>query len=178
MTIRGNGWRVLAPPSIAIPKVLALFFTLTSVDMGSSSPGWQGECGEREKSSSYNLRTSFKHIYKTCFHEIAHPFITLQSAFLILILNCYKNLLNTQQTNSRFVNGLNLSPLDSWEKYVRFGCQKCHCSSYSITFCLLIGSGQALHQGFIRVFVRSYKHRLNIIDSGFTMIKIHNYFLI
>lgn len=39
VTILGNGWRVLAPPSMAMPKVLALFITLTSVEVGCSSPG-------------------------------------------------------------------------------------------------------------------------------------------
>lgn len=39
VTILGNGWRVLAPPSMAIPKVLALFITLTRVEVGSNSPG-------------------------------------------------------------------------------------------------------------------------------------------
>lgn len=41
VTMRGRGWRVLAPPSIAIPSVLALFGTRTRVDMGSSRPGCQ-----------------------------------------------------------------------------------------------------------------------------------------
>lgn len=40
VTIRGNGWRVLAPPSMAIPRVLALFATLTSVEVGSNRPGY------------------------------------------------------------------------------------------------------------------------------------------
>lgn len=39
VTIRGSGWRVLAPPSMAIPRVLAVFATLTSVAVGSKSPG-------------------------------------------------------------------------------------------------------------------------------------------
>lgn len=39
VTILGNGWRVLAPPSMAMPKVLALFITLTRVEVGSNSPG-------------------------------------------------------------------------------------------------------------------------------------------
>lgn len=49
VTILGNGWRVLAPPSMAMPKVLALFITLTSVEVGSSSPGWiqAGQRGAR-----------------------------------------------------------------------------------------------------------------------------------
>ncbi|TNN41915.1 hypothetical protein EYF80_047911 [Liparis tanakae] len=34
-----RGWRVLAPPSMAIPRVLALFATLTRVEVGSNSPG-------------------------------------------------------------------------------------------------------------------------------------------
>lgn len=39
VTIRGSGWRVLAPPSTAIPSVVALFATLTSVEVGSNRPG-------------------------------------------------------------------------------------------------------------------------------------------
>lgn len=40
VTMRGNGWRVLAPPSMAMPRVLALLATLTSVDVGSNRPGY------------------------------------------------------------------------------------------------------------------------------------------
>lgn len=39
VTIRGSGCRVLAPPSMAMPRVLALFGTLTRVEVGSNSPG-------------------------------------------------------------------------------------------------------------------------------------------
>lgn len=47
VTIRGSGWRVLAPPSMAMPKVAALFVTRTRVDVGSRSPGCGVEGRER-----------------------------------------------------------------------------------------------------------------------------------
>lgn len=37
VTMRGRGWRVLAPPSIAIPRVLAFFTTRTSVAVGAGT---------------------------------------------------------------------------------------------------------------------------------------------
>jgi len=39
VTMRGRGWRVFAPPSIAMPRVLALFATLTREEVGSNRPG-------------------------------------------------------------------------------------------------------------------------------------------
>lgn len=46
VTMRGNGWRVLAPPSMAMPRVLALLATLTSVDVGSNRPGYNRRNGK------------------------------------------------------------------------------------------------------------------------------------
>lgn len=37
VTIRGRGWRVLAPPSMAMPRVLAFFTTWTRVGAGGGS---------------------------------------------------------------------------------------------------------------------------------------------
>ncbi|KAJ3582896.1 hypothetical protein NHX12_000127 [Muraenolepis orangiensis] len=45
VTMRGRGWRVLAPPSMAMPSVAALLGTLTSWDVGSNRPGY----GKRER---------------------------------------------------------------------------------------------------------------------------------
>lgn len=47
VTILGRGWRVLAPPSMAMPRVAALFFTRTRVDVGSRSPGCMCEEGDQ-----------------------------------------------------------------------------------------------------------------------------------
>lgn len=55
VTIRGNGWRVLAPPSMAIPRVLALFATLTSVEVGSSRPGYVTEKVDKHKLKHKNI---------------------------------------------------------------------------------------------------------------------------
>lgn len=43
VTMRGSGCRVLAPPSMAMPKVGALLDTRIRHDVGSRSPG----CGDR-----------------------------------------------------------------------------------------------------------------------------------
>lgn len=51
VTIRGNGWRVLAPPSMAMPRVLALLGTRTRQDVGSKRPGcgqWRGGVRKRK----------------------------------------------------------------------------------------------------------------------------------
>lgn len=48
MTILGRGWRVLAPPSMAMPSVAALFLTRTRVDVGSRRPGCRWEKGGLE----------------------------------------------------------------------------------------------------------------------------------
>lgn len=69
VTIRGSGCRVLAPPSMAIPRVLALFATLTSVEVGSNSPG-------------YIRRTLLIHIHEP------NPFMTLHSSSFVLLCFC------------------------------------------------------------------------------------------
>ena len=56
VTIRGRGWRVLAPPSMAIPSVVALFPTLTSWEVGSSRPGYSRR--ERDTIVKENHSTS------------------------------------------------------------------------------------------------------------------------
>lgn len=37
VTMRGKGWRVLAPPSMAMPSVLAFFTTRTSEAVGAGT---------------------------------------------------------------------------------------------------------------------------------------------
>jgi len=49
VTMRGSGWRVLAPPSMAMPSVVALFATLTSWEVGSSRPGCTAKAQDTEK---------------------------------------------------------------------------------------------------------------------------------
>lgn len=77
MTIRGSGWRVLAPPSMAIPRVLALFATLTSVEVGSNSPGWSEV--EREKRKLWEEHYLFIFIYLNIFNIAVSvsPFVPL-----------------------------------------------------------------------------------------------------
>lgn len=55
VTMRGRGWRVLAPPSMAMPRVLALFATLTSVEVGSKRPG----CKKTERERVDNITQLF-----------------------------------------------------------------------------------------------------------------------
>lgn len=57
VTMRGIGWRVLAPPSIAMPRVLAFFTTLTKVAVGSGT----GVCWEGSEilRSKFSLDQSF-----------------------------------------------------------------------------------------------------------------------
>lgn len=60
VTIRGNGWRVLAPPSMAMPRVLALLATLTSVDVGSNRPGYtnRGDMDQLETGRTQRFKRS------------------------------------------------------------------------------------------------------------------------
>lgn len=46
-TMRGKGWRVLPPPSIAMPKVFEFFNTRTSTAVGTGTG--EGDCWETKQ---------------------------------------------------------------------------------------------------------------------------------